>query len=932
VAENLQFNLEVDNSKAIQSIDEFFNKFQSGAKVARAVLDNELGTKGKIEVVVDVKNKKAANEVKKISDEAKKVKENMALANAELGKTASQVKKQITALKTLRDNTEKFDQATGKLNAKWKQFNDKLQIAKNQYGRLNFEGPINTLKNALTGVIGKFTLVQTLANLFTAAIQAVGRAIGDMVQNAIQFEVLSLQLEAFTGSAKNAQIAFQAFGATAAATPFDLKQVAQAGKTMMAFGMSTKESMEMTDRLAIAAAATGGELNNLSRNLGQIQAQGRAYTRDLTQFAMQGIPIWEELSEVTGESVIALKDMAKEGQIGFEEVSQAIRNMTDEGSAFAEIAERMGDTVQGRLARIQQASDKMALSFAKAFNVIDKQLPVVSGLLKSLESVLNFFAKHMENILLLLGSIALAIAGAFGLKALLMLKTFIAQQGALLLMLKAVNIALGVMKVLLGGFGIAMIAIAAVVGIFGALKGAVNDAKKAAQEKAEADFVAMDATKRLTDAELKKVAAHNTAIGVAANYVLAMREIAQASAEATETEITKLEEIMARRTAAHEQAMEELDEEIEAKEQQIQDEKDSFEELMDLKKQAHEDRLDDIDEEYEAKKKLIDDEIASLRKKGPFEQALYDLRKKELQDKINSNKLEGKALLQAQARLERMLRTEKIQKLRLKDKELEFEKAQKVTAEEERYGDEVKEATDKHEQRLSVLETELQGLKDRKSIAEEAHQRERQEVQETIDSYRNQKTAIDDSTTALHNQIKVVQRLATETKILEDRARRAAAELDNLAKKESSTQHKGGERSRPKTERAAGGPVTGGTSYTVNELGKEAFLSAQGRLSMIDAPSWGSWTAPGKGTVIPAHLASQLNIPTGGINLNKAASGNAMMASENQGTGSIVKAIKSAMMGGDNITNNVTVQSDNTTKTASDMLVSMTRLRRRRYS
>ena len=132
--------------------------------------------------------------------------------------------------------------------------------------------------------------------------------------------------------------------------------------------------------------------------------------------------------------------------------------------------------------------------------------------------------------------------------------------------------------------------------------------------------------------------------------------------------------------------------------------------------------------------------------------------------------------------------------------------------------------------------------------------------------------------------------------------------------------------------KASGGPVTGGSTYTVNELGKEAFLSAQGRLSMINAPSWGQWTAPGKGTVIPAHLASQLNVPTGGINLNKAASGNAMMANASQGAGSIVRAIKSAAMGGDNITNNVTVQSDNTTKTASDMLVSMTRLRRRRYS
>lgn len=73
---------------------------------------------------------------------------------------------------------------------------------------------------------------------------------------------------------------------------------------------------------------------------------------------------------------------------------------------------------------------------------------------------------------------------------------------------------------------------------------------------------------------------------------------------------------------------------------------------------------------------------------------------------------------------------------------------------------------------------------------------------------------------------------------------------------------------------AAGGPVSGGSTYTVNELGKEAFLSASGRLSMINAPSWGSWRAPSAGIVIPAHLTSQLSIPSGGVNLNRGAGAN----------------------------------------------------------
>jgi hypothetical protein len=66
VAENLQFNLSVNNANALTSIDEFFNKFQQGAKQARAVLDNELGTKGKIQVLIEVKDSEAKKEFEKV--------------------------------------------------------------------------------------------------------------------------------------------------------------------------------------------------------------------------------------------------------------------------------------------------------------------------------------------------------------------------------------------------------------------------------------------------------------------------------------------------------------------------------------------------------------------------------------------------------------------------------------------------------------------------------------------------------------------------------------------------------------------------------------------------------------------------------------------------------------------------------------------------
>jgi tape measure domain-containing protein len=59
--------------------------------------------------------------------------------------------------------------------------------------------------------------------------------------------------------------------------------------------------------------------------------------------------------------------------------------------------------------------------------------------------------------------------------------------------------------------------------------------------------------------------------------------------------------------------------------------------------------------------------------------------------------------------------------------------------------------------------------------------------------------------------------------------------------------------------RWTGGPVLGGTSYKVNELGQEGFLSNGGHLSAINRPKNSLWRPPVSGTVIPAHIWKQIN-------------------------------------------------------------------------
>ncbi len=86
--------------------------------------------------------------------------------------------------------------------------------------------------------------------------------------------------------------------------------------------------------------------------------------------------------------------------------------------------------------------------------------------------------------------------------------------------------------------------------------------------------------------------------------------------------------------------------------------------------------------------------------------------------------------------------------------------------------------------------------------------------------------------------------------------------------------------------RWSGGPVEGGQSYRINELGQEAFLSNSGRLSLINKPANTLWTAPTGGVVIPAGITEGLKdkgVFTPGGQASGAVSGKRLIRSGSSG-------------------------------------------------
>lgn len=94
----------------------------------------------------------------------------------------------------------------------------------------------------------------------------------------------------------------------------------------------------------------------------------------------------------------------------------------------------------------------------------------------------------------------------------------------------------------------------------------------------------------------------------------------------------------------------------------------------------------------------------------------------------------------------------------------------------------------------------------------------------------------------------------------------------------------------------AGGPVKAGELTTINELGREAFLTKGGHLSMINKPKNSLWRPPTSGTVIPAHIAQTLDIPASGIKVNHSAASVVQgMARRDAGAPDVARALYAAL-------------------------------------
>lgn len=221
-------------------------------------------------------------------------------------------------------------------------------------------------------------------SLFTPIAMAAGAAgigigagltlgLTEAVKLAGQLEQTQVAFRVMTGDAQVAGSLIKDLRAFAASTPFTSDEVLVASRQLLAYGFNAKETAGSIRQLGDVAAALSIPMNDMAYLFGTLRAQGRAYTIDIRQFAMRGIPIWEELSKVMDVSVSRVKTLTEEGKVGFFEVAKAFENMTGEGGRFNGLLDQMSRTFLGQFAKLK---DNALIALTEVGNVLINDTPM----------------------------------------------------------------------------------------------------------------------------------------------------------------------------------------------------------------------------------------------------------------------------------------------------------------------------------------------------------------------------------------------------------------------------------------------------------------------------------------------------------------------------------------------------------------------------
>lgn len=238
---------------------------------------------------------------------------------------------------------------------------------------------------------------------------------GAAIKAAADQEQLMVSFTTMLGSAEKAKTLMAELSEFSASTPFQLPEVNNAAKQLLAFGFSAEELKPSLTTLGDISAGLNIPLGDMAYLFGTSRAQGRLFTADINQFSSRGVPIIAALAKTMGVAESEVRGLVESGKVGFPELQKALTSLTAEGGQFSGLMEAQSQTMAGLFSTLQDniglALTEIGAQIVETFDLKTKLAGALEWLAAAKDALLNFAQTRPElfRLIVTLGAIAAAI-------------------------------------------------------------------------------------------------------------------------------------------------------------------------------------------------------------------------------------------------------------------------------------------------------------------------------------------------------------------------------------------------------------------------------------------------------------------------------------------------------------------------------------------
>lgn len=211
---------------------------------------------------------------------------------------------------------------------------------------------------------------QVLGDLRTMAMQYLSvwgarTFLNNIIEQGGLLEQQRLSIGAILQDTAQANSLFSKIKGLAIKSPFGVTELDAMTKQLSAYGFQYSELYDWTKRLADISAATGTEVSRLALALGHVRSEGALSGYTLRQFSMGNIPMLSKLADKLGKTTAEIRKMVSKKEIGYDQVLEVFKELTDEGGMFYNAQETMAEALNAKFKNLRDSFQIMYSEMAE---------------------------------------------------------------------------------------------------------------------------------------------------------------------------------------------------------------------------------------------------------------------------------------------------------------------------------------------------------------------------------------------------------------------------------------------------------------------------------------------------------------------------------------------------------------------------------------